>query len=77
MINEYFEAVELCFHCGNENIYPMYNVGSNGYVVICKHCGKKIMLCDECLHAEDNPSMKCDWVKTKYGGKCFRGITKI
>lgn len=75
MKNNYFEAVEFCSYCMSENIYPMYDVAKNGYVVKCKYCGKEIFLCDECFHAEDNKGQKCDWYETKCGGKCFRGAT--
>lgn len=71
----YFEAVEVCPHCDSENVYPMWDVEVNGFVAVCKTCGKEIFLCDECTHAYDNPSMNCDWCKTKCGGKCFRGVT--
>ncbi len=73
---EYFESVEVCPHCMNENIYPMWDAEKTGYIVTCKHCGEEIFLCDECLHAADNTMGKCDWQKTEYGGKCFRGIIK-
>lgn len=69
----YFEAVEVCPHCDSENIYPMWNVEKTGYIVTCKHCGKEIFLCDECLHAADNKTGKCDWQKIERCGKCFRG----
>ena len=76
MNNNYFEAVEMCPHCGEENVYPMWDVEVKGYVAVCQHCGKEIFLCDECMHMEDNPCMNCDWCKTDCGGKCFRGITR-
>lgn len=76
MYDYYFEAVETCPHCDSENTYPMWDVSVKGYVAICKHCGKEIFLCDECMHAEDNEGMSCDWCKTDCGGKCFRGMTK-
>lgn len=78
MNNDYFEAVEMCPHCDNENVYPMWDVNVKGYVAVCEHCGKEIFLCDECIHAEDELNsncMGCDWRKTECGGKCFRGIT--
>ena len=74
MENNYFEAVEMCCHCMSENTYPMWDVDTMGYVTTCKYCGTKIFLCDECLHAEDNPNRKCDWTQTERGGRCFRGI---
>lgn len=76
MNNDYFEAVEFCSYCETENTYPMWDVNVKGYVAICSHCGKEIMLCDECMHNEDNLLMSCDWCKTECGGKCFRGTTK-
>lgn len=75
----YYEAIEMCPHCGNESVYPMWDVNVKGYVAICNHCGKEIMLCDECIHAEDELNahcMGCDWRKTECGGKCFRGETR-
>lgn len=76
MNNYYFEAVETCPHCDNENVYPMWDVSVKGYIAVCEHCGKEIFLCDECMHAEDNEGMSCDWCKTDCGGKCFRGKTR-
>lgn len=55
------EAVEVCPHCGMENVYPNWNVEKQGYEAVCQHCGKKIMLCDECRHADDNTEHWCDW----------------
>lgn len=77
--NNYFEAIEVCLHCGEENVYPMWDVNVKGFVAVCKHCGKEILLCDECIHHEDELNlncMGCNWHKTNCGGKCFRGITK-
>lgn len=79
MNNIYFEAVEICPHCMSENTYPIWDVNVKGFVAVCSYCGKEIFLCDECIHAEDGlnkNSCGCDWCKTEYGGKCFRGITR-
>lgn len=76
MDNNYFEAVEVCPHCMGENVYPMWDVNVSGFVAVCKHCGKEILLCDECMHHEDDLNCNCDWCKTECGGKCFRGCTK-
>ena len=76
MNNNYFEAIETCPYCDSENVYPMWDVNVKGFVAVCKHCGKEIFLCDECMHSEDNEDMSCDWCKTKCGGKCFRGTTR-
>lgn len=69
------EAVETCPFCDRENVYPNYDVEVNGYIAICQHCGEQIFLCDECLHADDNSCMTCDWHETETGGECFRGKT--
>lgn len=76
MDKNYFEAVEVCPYCDKENAYPMWDVDVKGFVAICNHCGKEIMLCDECMHRDDNEEMRCNWCKTECGGKCFRGTTK-
>lgn len=73
---QYTEAVEVCPHCGQENFYPMWDIGTFGYIATCSYCGQEIFLCDECLHANDNAAQKCDWCETECGGKCFRGTTK-
>lgn len=66
------EAVEMCPHCMGENVYPGWDVEKQGYIAKCLHCGHEIMLCDECLHADDNPAQKCDWEDNGKGGMCFR-----
>ena len=79
MENIYYEAVEVCPHCGSENTYPMWNTEESGFVAVCNHCGKEIFLCDECIHAEDKLNEDCcycDWCETECGGKCFRGTTR-
>lgn len=68
-INAETEAVECCPHCECENVYPNWNVKTQGYVAKCKGCGKDIMLCDECLNSDDNPMQKCDWSPEN---GCFR-----
>ena len=74
------EAVECCPFCGAENIYPNHSTKEQGYAVKCQNCGEEIMLCDECMHTEDDLSGQCDWheVRTKNTsyGICLRGITK-
>ena len=72
----YYETIETCPHCDGENVYPRWDVNEKGFVAVCTNCGKEIFLCDECMHAEDNEYMNCDWCHTDCGGKCFRGTTK-
>lgn len=75
----YYEAVEVCPHCMNENVYPMWNTEVSGFVATCQHCEKEIFLCDECQHTvlEDGEPHDCDWCKTECGGKCHRGTCRI
>ena len=60
---------ETCPHCENEN--ELFDVPKDVFKIKCKHCGQEIMLCDKCYLIDE----KCDWRKTKTGGKCFRGET--
>lgn len=53
-----YEVVEVCPECGAENVMQ-WDVEKDGYVAYCSHCGSKMMLCDECMHAED--AKICDW----------------
>lgn len=72
-MGDYFEAVENCPHCGEPSIFPLWDVEKRGYVARCQTCGKEMMLCDECLHSDDNPSMTCDWTDNGTEcGTCFR-----
>lgn len=70
------EAIECCPFCDSENVF----VNHHGYKAVCNECGEEMMLCDECRHADDNPTMICDWHEIKINnisyGVCFRGITK-
>lgn len=75
------EAVELCPYCMSENVFSNWDVEKQGYIATCWQCGKKIMLCDECLHADDNAGGHCDWREVICDGKlveahCCRGVIK-
>ena len=35
-----------------------------------RRSGERILLCDECIHSEDNPRAFCDWGN----GRCFRDM---
>lgn len=61
-----YEVVEVCPECGAENIMT-WDVEKDGYVAYCPHCGSKMMLCDECLHADD--AKVCDWCACR---GCYR-----
>lgn len=64
------EEVEVCPHCDLE-ITKKWDVEKDGYQIACPNCKKRIMLCDACLHSEDNEAMSCDWSKEK---GCFRKL---
>ena len=66
--NEKYLVTETCPHCDGE-ITLSWDVQLAGYRIHCPVCGEKIMLCDECLHADDNEGRYCDWNKC---GGCFR-----
>lgn len=56
--SNYITAIELCSHCGHENELR-WNLKDDGYQIHCAFCGEKLMLCSECLTAEDNPDGAC------------------
>lgn len=62
------EEVEICPYCMNENIVN-WDVEKDGYEITCQYCGEKILLCDACLHSDDNKGGQCDWNDEK---GCFR-----
>lgn len=67
------EETEVCPHCEAE-VTVVWDVEKQGYQTTCPNCGKKIMLCDACLNAEDNEYMRCDWFSNKEfpDGLCWR-----
>lgn len=76
--DKYFEAVEVCPFCESENIYPLWDVTKMGYVAQCGTCGERVMLCDECMHADDNIERKCDWTENGWpSGVCFRDDREV
>lgn len=73
-MNDIWGATETCPHCGMQNFYPEWDAEKQGYIAKCQECGQEIFLCDECLHADDNPGQYCDWHSNC---KCHRGKTKM
>lgn len=73
-------CVEVCPHCLSECVYEDCDPEVTSYVKYCTHCGAEIMLCNECLHADDNQNRKCDWhgveMDGRFIGSCFRGVTR-
>ena len=68
-------VVEVCAWCGVEN-EMVWDVDVLGYEAFCPVCGKPMMLCDECTHAEDELNENadhCDWHEKADGTpQCFR-----
>lgn len=62
------EVTEVCPFCECE-ITVNWNPETRGYEIFCPNCGRKMLLCDACMHAEDGGITICDW--TEKGG-CFR-----
>ena len=50
---------EFCPECETE-IEMRWNVKQDGYQAYCPHCGNRLMLCDECTHADDGLD-NCDY----------------
>lgn len=48
-------AIQFCPYCEYRNVFPEWDVNTQGYIVECQRCQEKIMLCDTCLHGNDNP----------------------
>lgn len=69
MLRKEFETCPFC----EVEITKNWDVEKNGYRITCPNCGKKIMLCDACLHSEDNEGMRCNWSKEN---GCFRHLKK-
>ena len=70
-----YKVYEMCPHCETENELD-WNIEAMGYTAKCQCCGEKLMLCDECMHADDNEGMHCDWRDNGCGGICFRDKQK-
>lgn len=65
-------VTEWCSECENE-VEMTWDTDVSGYAAFCPHCGKRLMLCDECKHSEDNSTGICDWSEGADGdGHCFR-----
>lgn len=68
-------VTEVCPHCESENTL-IWDVATMGYKAHCPVCGEEMMLCDECIHAEDGKNENCnhcDWHLSDGGeSRCFR-----
>lgn len=52
------EVTEVCPHCEQE-VTMTWDVDWDGFKAFCPYCGKRLMLCDECLHSEHGGN--CDY----------------
>ncbi len=55
-------VTEVCPHCETE-IEMRWDVDTRGYKAFCPVCGKRLMLCDACLHSGQDGTYtgKCDY----------------
>ena len=53
-------VTELCPHCETE-VEMNWDVKIHGYKAYCPFCGKRLMLCDECLHPDGEFEDGCDY----------------
>lgn len=52
-------VTEMCPHCEREVEIHGWDTDSDGFKAYCPYCGKRLMLCDECLHSET--AAGCDY----------------
>lgn len=57
------EVVEVCPHCDAE-VVMNWDVKQYGFKAFCPHCGKRLMLCDECMHRTGECIDDCDYCST-------------
>ena len=77
-MNEYGVS-ETCQHCGFDAELA-WDTEAYGYNIFCPNCGKEMMLCEMCKHAQDNLKGYCDfrWInKEKTEGICFRRLEQM
>lgn len=53
-----YTVTEYCPHCENE-IEMRWDTNLQGFKAFCPVCGKRLMLCNECLHTGDTGN--CDY----------------
>jgi len=54
-----YVVTEWCGNCENEVEIHGWDTDRDGFQAFCPHCGKPLMLCDECNHAPDYRG--CNW----------------
>ncbi len=53
-----YTVTEVCPNCMNE-IEMTWDTDTRGFEAFCPVCGKRLMLCDECMHLEEGKG--CDY----------------
>lgn len=53
-------VTETCPHCENE-IVMRWDTDKQGFKAFCPVCGKRLMLCDECMHKTGECINDCDY----------------
>lgn len=53
-------VTEFCSNCDTE-VELVWDVDVDGFKAFCPHCGERLMLCDACLHREDDYACVCDY----------------
>lgn len=53
-------VTEMCPNCDTE-VEMVWDTEKFGYRAFCPHCGKRLMLCDECLHSGGVYDDNCDY----------------
>ena len=62
-----YVVTEWCSNCEYESESHGWDTARDGFQAFCPHCGKQLMLCDQCKHSPDYQG--CDWTE-RHG--CFR-----
>ena len=66
------QVTEMCPHCENE-VTMNWDVEMYGYQAYCPYCGKRLMLCDECTHSDNDIAGGCDYDSPT--DRCSRNLT--
>lgn len=53
-----YQVAEVCPYC-NAEVTMTWNTDVDGFKAFCPHCGERLMLCDECRHADGSDD--CDY----------------
>lgn len=58
-----YTVTEFCSECETE-VEMSWNPKVSGFAAFCPYCGKRLMLCDACRHADEydagDPTVNCD-----------------